>query len=44
MRDYVIPLVRGDVRSTQLKPWRRRRPRWTPLTADYIRIATERLC
>jgi len=43
VRDYVTPLVRGDVHGTQLNAVAP--PSGVDaLTADYIRIATERLC
>jgi hypothetical protein len=44
VRDYVTPLVRGDVRSTQLNAVAPPPSEVDALTADYIRIATERLC
>ena len=44
VRDYVTPLVRGDVRSTQLNSVAPPPAEVDALTADYIRIATERLC
>ena len=44
VRDYVTPLVRGDVRSTQLNAVAPPPAEVDALTADYIRIATERLC
>ncbi len=44
VRDYVTPLVRGDVRNTQLNAVAPPPSQVDALTADYIRIATERLC
>ena len=44
VRDYVTPLVRGDVHSTQLNAVAPPPSEVDALTADYIRIATERLC
>jgi hypothetical protein len=44
VRDYVTPLVRGDVHSTQLNAIAPPPSEVDALTADYIRIATERLC
>jgi hypothetical protein len=44
VRDYVTPLVRGDVRNTQLNAVAPPPSEVDALTADYIRIATERLC
>jgi cation diffusion facilitator CzcD-associated flavoprotein CzcO len=44
VRDYVTPLVRGDVHSTQLNAVAPPPSQVDALTADYIRIATERLC
>ena len=44
VRDYVTPLVRGDVRHTQLNALAPPPSEVDALTADYIRIATERLC
>ncbi len=44
VRDYVIPLVRGDVRNTQLNAVAPPPSEVDAVTADYIRIATERLC
>ncbi len=43
VRDYVTPLVRGDVHGTQLNAVAPP-SEVDALTADYIRIATERLC
>ncbi len=44
VRDYVTPLVRGDVRSHQLNAIAPPSSEVDALTADYIRIATEHLC
>jgi len=44
VRDYVTPLVRGDVRSDQMNAIAPPPSEVDALTADYIRIATERLC
>jgi hypothetical protein len=44
VRDYVTPLVRGDAHSTQLNAVAPPPSEVDALTADYIRIATERLC
>ena len=44
VRDYVTPLVRGDVRSRQMNAVSPPPSEVDALTADYIRIATERLC
>jgi hypothetical protein len=44
VRDYVTPLVRGDVRSHQMNAIAPPPSEVDALTADYIRIATERLC
>ena len=44
VRDYVTPLVRSDVHSTQLNAVAPPPSEVDALTADYIRIATERLC
>ena len=44
VRDYVTPLVRNDVRNTQLNGAPPPEPAVVAATADYIRIATERLC
>ena len=44
VRDYVTPLVRNDVRNTQLNAAPPPEPAVDAATADYIRIATERLC
>jgi hypothetical protein len=42
--DYVLPLVRGDVRDTGLNAMAPPPSEVNAVTADYIRIATERLC
>jgi hypothetical protein len=44
VHDYVTPLVRGDVRSRQANAVSPPPSEVDALTADYIRIATERLC
>ena len=44
VHDYVTPLVRGDVRSRQMNAVLPPPSEVDALTADYIRIATERLC
>ena len=44
VHDYVTPLVRGDVRSAQMNAVSPPPSEVDALTADYIRIATERLC
>jgi hypothetical protein len=45
VRDYVTPLVRGDLRNdNQLNAVAPPPSQVDALTADYIRIATERLC
>ncbi len=44
VHDYVTPLVRGDVRSHQMNAVSPPPSEVDALTADYIRIATERLC
>ena len=44
VRDYVTPLVRGDVRSRQINAVAPPPSEVDAVTADYIRIATERLC
>jgi uncharacterized protein DUF732 len=44
LRDYVTPLVRSDLRTTQLNSVAAPPSEVDALTADYIRIATERLC
>jgi hypothetical protein len=44
VRDYVMPLVRSDVRSHQMNAIAPPPSEVDAVTADYIRIATERLC
>jgi Protein of unknown function (DUF732) len=44
VRDYVTPLVRGDVRDTRMNVVAPPPAEIDALTADYIRIATEQLC
>ena len=44
VRDYVMPLVRSDVRNTQLNAAAPPASEVDAVMADYIRIATERLC
>ena len=44
VRDYVTPLVRSDVRNTELNAVAPPASEVDAVTADYIRIATERLC
>jgi hypothetical protein len=44
VRDYVTPLVRNDVRNTQLNAVAPPVSEVDAVTDDYIRIATERLC
>jgi hypothetical protein len=44
VRDYVMPMVRSDVRSHQLNAIAPPPSEVDAVTADYIRIATERLC
>jgi Protein of unknown function (DUF732) len=44
VRDYVTPLVRGDVRNAQMNAVAPPPSEVDAVTADYIRIATERLC
>jgi len=44
VHDYVTPLVRGDVRNHQMNAVSPPPSEVDALTADYIRIATERLC
>jgi hypothetical protein len=44
VRDYVTPLVRGDVSSHQINADAPPPSEVDAVTADYIRIATERLC
>lgn len=42
--DFVLPLVRSDVRSTHLASMAPSTDEINDATADYIRVATERLC
>jgi hypothetical protein len=42
--DFVVPLVRSDVRGTRLASMAPSPAEVDAVTADYIRIATERLC
>jgi hypothetical protein len=42
--DFVLPLVRSDVRDNQLSSMAPATGAVNSATADYIRIATERLC
>jgi Protein of unknown function (DUF732) len=42
--DFVLPLVRSDVRGTRLASMAPSTAEVNAATADYIRIATERLC
>jgi Protein of unknown function (DUF732) len=42
--DFVLPLVRSDVRGTRLASIAPSAAEVDAATADYIRIATERLC
>ena len=44
VRDYVMPMVRGDVRDGQMNAVAPPPSEVAAITADYIRIATERLC
>jgi hypothetical protein len=44
VRDYVMPLVRSDVRSHDLNEVAPPPSEVDAVTADYIRIATEHLC
>jgi hypothetical protein len=44
VRDYVTPLVRGDVRSHEQNAVAPQPSEVDAVTADYIRIATEHLC
>jgi hypothetical protein len=44
VHDYVTPLVRGDVRNAQMNAVAPPPSEVDAVTADYIRIATERLC
>ena len=42
--DFVVPLVRSDVRNTHMSSMAPSMDEVNSATADYIRIATERLC
>jgi hypothetical protein len=42
--DVVVPLVRGDVRDTRMSTMAPSADDVTSATADYIRIATDKLC
>jgi hypothetical protein len=42
--DFVVPLVRSDVRTAASDTAHTGRADLDTVTADYIRIATERLC
>ena len=42
--DFVLPLVRSDVRSTHIASMAPSTDEVNVVTADYIRVATERLC
>ena len=42
--DFVLPLVRSDVRGTRIASMVPSTGEVNAATADYIRIATERLC
>ena len=44
VREYVTPLVRTDVRNTRQNAVAPPASEVAAVTADYIRIATERLC
>jgi uncharacterized protein DUF732 len=44
VRDYVSPMVRSDLRNTELSALGPPPSEVDALTSDYIRIATERLC
>lgn len=44
VRDYVTPLVRSDVRDTEMTAVAPPPSEVDAVTANYIRIATERLC
>ena len=44
VRDYVTPLVRGDVRHAEMNAAAPPPSEVDAVTADYIRIATDRLC
>jgi hypothetical protein len=42
--DFVLPMVRGDVRDSHVSLQAPPAGQVNSVTADYIRIATERLC
>ena len=42
--DFVLPMVRGDVRDSHAESAAPPAGQVNSVTADYIRIATERLC
>lgn len=42
--DYVLPLVRNDIRTAKLSAMAPTTGDVNSVTADYIRIATDRLC
>ncbi len=42
--DFVLPMVRGDVRDSQLSSAAPPAGEVNSVTADYIRIATDKLC
>ena len=42
--DFVMPLVRSDVRSTRMSSMAPSTDDVNSVTADYIRIATDKLC
>jgi Protein of unknown function (DUF732) len=42
--DFVLPLVRSDVRNTQMSSMAPPADEVNSATADYIRIATDKLC
>jgi hypothetical protein len=42
--DFVVPLVRNDVRNSHMSSMAPSADEVNSATADYIRIATERLC
>lgn len=42
--DYIAPMVRSDVSDEQSSVQSKSDPRVTEATADYIRLATQRLC
>lgn len=44
VRDFILPLVRSDVRATRPATERTTAADVDTATADYIRIASERLC